>query len=76
MHKDFREGNVLWDFKSERVVLIDFAGRENEVVYPPLMNNAILWPEGAESGKPLCVKHDDYWFKKFMERVDASRGSM
>ncbi|CCI42272.1 hypothetical protein ABG067_004226 [Albugo candida] len=69
---DLREGNVLWDVRSEQVVLIDFdwAGKENKGVYPPFMNNAIKWPDGAESEMPLRVEHE-YWFKKLVKRLDV-----
>ncbi|DAZ94907.1 TPA: hypothetical protein N0F65_003077 [Lagenidium giganteum] len=63
VHGDLRENNVMWDPVKHRVVLIDFdwSGKDGTDTYPPFMNPEIMWPPGAESGKPLRVAHDAYW---------------
>eukprot|EP00557_Chaetoceros_sp_GSL56_P008713 CAMPEP_0176496178 /NCGR_PEP_ID=MMETSP0200_2-20121128/11059_1 /TAXON_ID=947934 /ORGANISM="Chaetoceros sp., Strain GSL56" /LENGTH=541 /DNA_ID=CAMNT_0017894121 /DNA_START=97 /DNA_END=1719 /DNA_ORIENTATION=- len=63
VHGDMRETNVLIDTLGNRVVLVDFdwAGIDGVDVYPPFMNPAICWPDGASTGMPLRHHHDQYW---------------
>ncbi|DAZ94035.1 TPA: hypothetical protein N0F65_001466 [Lagenidium giganteum] len=62
---DLREYNVMWDTDKNRATLVDFdwSGRDEIAAHPPFMSGEIVWPEGAESGKPLRVAHDAYWLK-------------
>lgn len=68
VHGDMRETNVLIDTLGNRVVLIDFdwAGMDGVDVYPPFMNPAIRWPDGASTGMPLRHDHDQYWLSDFL----------
>jgi hypothetical protein len=69
VHGDMRESNVLFDTLGKRVVLVDFdwAGVDGIDVYPPFMNPALNWPEGATTGQPLRHEHDLYWFEYFFQ---------
>ncbi|KIO16990.1 hypothetical protein M407DRAFT_229930 [Tulasnella calospora MUT 4182] len=46
-----RKGAMLVDF--------DWAGKENEQRYPPVLNPDIKWPEGVEEGGIIKMEHDD-----------------
>lgn len=71
VHGDLRENNVMWNPVTNRVALIDFdwSGKDGADMYPPFMNPEIAWPPGAESGKPLRVAHDAYWFELMSSRL-------
>ena len=63
VHGDLRCCNILFDTGTNKVVLVDFdwSGLHEISVYPPFMNPAIPWPEGALTGKPLLHEHDLNW---------------
>ena len=65
VHGDMRGNNIQFDSAANRVVLIDFdwAGVEDEAVYPAFMNPNLGWPEGAAYGRPLRHEHDVWWVK-------------
>jgi hypothetical protein len=73
VHGDLRENNVMWNPVKNRVALVDFdwAGRDGIATYPPFMNGEIVWPQGAESGKPLRVAHDAYWLELLCSRLQC-----
>ena len=60
VHGDLRCCNILFDTGTNKVVLVDFdwSGLHGISVYPPFMNPAIPWPEGALTGQPLHHDHD------------------
>lgn len=63
VHGDFRANNLLIGVNSRLIILdFDWAGVIGKVVYPPFMNPNVVWPPGAETGKPILADHDDYWF--------------
>lgn len=70
VHGGLRENNILWDPVKHRVILIDFdwSGKDGAVTYPPLMSTEIMWPPGAEPGKPLRIAHDAYWLAMWSGR--------
>jgi hypothetical protein len=63
-HGDVRGANVfvrrrVGSGEAEvRFVDFDWAGVQGEVAYPPMMNSAIQWPEGARPGGFIRQEHD------------------
>ncbi|CAK4071978.1 unnamed protein product [Aphanomyces euteiches] len=72
VHGDLRQANILWDSLNRRVVLVDFdwSGKTGVARYPPFMNPDILWPEGAETNKPLCTQHDEWWIDLLLSNLE------
>lgn len=70
VHGDLREGNVL--VTDEGVCIVDFewAGCENEVRYPFLMNHlSVEWPDGATDGALILKEHDLDWVARLSVRL-------
>ncbi|KAH9110698.1 hypothetical protein AeMF1_007775 [Aphanomyces euteiches] len=72
VHGDLRQDNILWDSLNRRVVLMDFdwSGKAGVARYPPFMNPDIPWPEGAETNKPLCTQHDEWWIDRLLSNLE------
>ncbi|KXN86844.1 hypothetical protein AN958_09580 [Leucoagaricus sp. SymC.cos] len=67
---DFREPNVI--IKGDRVMLVDFdwCGKDGEATYPIDLNiyDDIQWAVGMGPGLVMRKEHDDYMFKKLVQR--------
>ena len=71
VHGDMRACNIQFDEAAKKVYLIDFdwAGVEDEAVYPTFMNSSITWPPGVACGQPLRHEHDVYWVNTLFESL-------
>eukprot|EP00118_Oscarella_pearsei_P020943 m.232188 g.232188 ORF g.232188 m.232188 type:complete len:589 (+) comp40077_c1_seq4:199-1965(+) len=72
VHGDLRAANVLVSKEGEvKVIDFDWAGRENEVLYPKNLNYLLVWAKGVRCGKPLQKAHDLCFFRFHCLVLDA-----
>ncbi|RUS32659.1 kinase-like domain-containing protein [Jimgerdemannia flammicorona] len=61
VHGDLRLPNIMWALDgSIKIIDFDWAGKDSQVTYPPLLNREsnIPWHDGVRFGVNITTKHD------------------